>query len=85
MSVTIGSFSASHLKAQPFGFAETNVARGRTARQWEIQGVVLRSVWANLLSTYDTWRNLKIAEDEVLTFLAEVDAKVISLKSIIGE
>ena len=28
---------------------------------------------------------LKIADDEVITFLAEVDAKVISLKSIIGE
>ena len=28
---------------------------------------------------------LKIAEDEVIRFLAEVDAKVISLKSIIGE
>jgi hypothetical protein len=68
MSVTIGSFSASYLKAQPFGFSETNVARGRTARQWEIQGVVLRSAWATLLSTYDAWRALKIAEDDpVLT------------------
>jgi hypothetical protein len=28
---------------------------------------------------------LKIAEDEVTTFLAEVDAKVTALKSIIGE
>jgi hypothetical protein len=28
---------------------------------------------------------LKIAEDEVLKFLAEVDAKVVALNSIIGE
>jgi hypothetical protein len=28
---------------------------------------------------------LKIAEDEVTTFLAEVDAKVTALKTIIGE
>lgn len=40
------------------------------------------------LFVYRVMRNadwLKIAEDEVLKFLAEVDAKVISLKSIIGE
>jgi putative phage-type endonuclease len=40
------------------------------------------------LFVYRVERNadwLKIAEDEVIKFLAEVDAKVISLKSIIGE
>jgi hypothetical protein len=40
------------------------------------------------LFVYRVERNndwLKIADDEVITFLAEVDAKVISLKSIIGE
>jgi hypothetical protein len=31
----------------------------------------------------DDW--LKIAEEEVTSFLAEVDAKVTALKSIIGE
>jgi hypothetical protein len=64
MSVSIGSFSASLLQAQPFGYAEKETERGRTARAWNVEGLVLRSAWADLLSEYEDWQAAKFAEDD---------------------
>jgi hypothetical protein len=64
MSVSIGSFSASLLQAQPFGYAEKETERGRTARAWNIEGLVLRTAWADLLSEYEDWQAAKFAEDD---------------------
>lgn len=63
MTVTIGSATLKHLQAQPLGYAETDVAGGVTARQWEIQGLVTGTEWLALLGVYDTWRNAKIAQE----------------------
>jgi len=63
MSVTIGAFSCDLLTAQPFGYNETTVSQGLTARQWSINGLLEPADWLALLSVYDAWRNAKIAEN----------------------
>jgi hypothetical protein len=62
MSVTIGSLALSTLNAQPYGYDESDTARGLTARSWAISGVVTPAEWLSLLAIYDSWRDLKINE-----------------------
>lgn len=64
MAISIGAASFPTLTAQPFGYDETDTQSGLTARRWAIQGLLTPSEWLALLGVYDTWRDLKIQEDD---------------------
>jgi hypothetical protein len=64
--VEIGAFECSTLVAQPFGYEESETRAGRTARKWTITGLVDPAAWLNLLSEYDTWRDLRIEDEDTL-------------------
>jgi hypothetical protein len=64
MAISIGAASFPTLTAQPFGYDETDTRSGLTARRWAIQGLLTPSEWLALLGVYDTWRDLKIQEDD---------------------
>jgi hypothetical protein len=66
MSITIGSASFPTLTAQPFGYEESNVRAGRTARRWQLAGLLKPSEWLTLLTAYDTWRDLRIEDEDTL-------------------
>lgn len=65
MTVTINSFSCNALATQPFGF-EGDARAGLTARQFRIAGLLTSSQWQDLISEYNTWRNLRIADQDTL-------------------
>jgi hypothetical protein len=64
-AVTIGSFSAASLTAQPFGY-EGEARTGLTARKWVISGLLTTAQWASLCGVYDTWRDLRITDADTL-------------------
>lgn len=66
MTITIGSFSCNALTAQPFGY-EGDARTGLTARSFRIAGLLTSNQWATLLSEYNTWRNLRIADLDTLS------------------
>jgi hypothetical protein len=63
MGVTIGTATFSSLTAQPFGYEESDVRSGQTARKWLIQGLATPGEWLELLDVYDTWRDIRIEDD----------------------
>jgi hypothetical protein len=65
MTITIGAFSTNALTAHPFGY-EGDARQGLTARKWAVSGLVTRAQWTSLLSVYDTWRDLRIADTDTL-------------------
>lgn len=65
MTLTIGAFSTNALTAQPFGY-EGDARRGLTARKWSVKGLVTKAQWASLISVYDTWRDLRITDQDTL-------------------
>jgi hypothetical protein len=65
MTITIGSFSCNTLTAQPFGY-EGDARSGLTARQFRVAGLVTPSQWQALLNEYNTWRNLRISDQDTL-------------------
>jgi hypothetical protein len=69
MSVTLDGivFNDLYLTEQPFGYDEKNTQRGRTAGKWLITGFMTPADWLDLLYLYDTWRDLKILEDDPST------------------
>lgn len=67
MTITIGTSTFSNLTAQPFGYEETEVSLGRTARKWELSGLLLPSEWLDLLGVYDEWRDLRIEDEDSKT------------------
>jgi hypothetical protein len=64
MSISVEAFTFDRLNAQPFTYDASNVLRGFSARKWSISGLATPSEWLQLLSVYDTWRDLKIEEDD---------------------
>lgn len=62
--IQLGSFECSALTAQPFGYEEAEVRFGRTAKKWAISGLVDPADWLSLLDEYDTWRDIKIQEED---------------------
>ena len=62
---TIGSFTTTRLTAQPFGY-EGTAREGLTARTFRISGLLTKAEWQALISQYDTWRNLRIADEDTL-------------------
>jgi hypothetical protein len=65
MTVTIGSFSCNALVAQPFGY-EGETRLGLTARQFRINGLLTAGQWQALVSEYNTWRNMRIQDQDTL-------------------
>jgi hypothetical protein len=66
MAVTVGSTTFSNLTAQPFGYEESDTKRGLTARKWSVNGLLTGAEWLSLLSTYNTWRDQRIQDEDSL-------------------
>ena len=66
MTITIGSFSCNALTAQPFGY-EGDARSGLTARQFRVSGLITPAQWQALVSEYNTWRNLRISDEDTLS------------------
>lgn len=64
MALTIGGFTydGKTFTAQPFGYEETDVRAGLTARSVSIQVMLTATQWQSLLSTYNTWRDTRITD-----------------------
>ena len=71
MTVTIGALTVEHLAAQPLVYDEVDVYAGNTARAWEVQGFISQADFATLVGIYDTWRDLKIQEENPETALVQ--------------
>lgn len=65
MTITIGTFSTNALTAQPFGY-EGEARTGLTARTFRISGLLTPAQWQALVSEYNTWRDLRIADEDTL-------------------
>jgi hypothetical protein len=65
MTITIGTFSTSRLTTQPFGY-EGEARDGLTARTFTVAGLLSSTEWQALVSEYNTWRNLRIADTDTL-------------------
>jgi hypothetical protein len=76
MTVTIGAFTCNLLTVQPFGY-EGEARTGLTARTFAISGLLTPTQWQSLLSEYNTWRNLRIADQD--TALSGVVGTTIAL------
>ena len=59
--ITIGSFTADYLTAQPFGY-EGDARAGLTARTFQIAGLLTPAEWVALVGAYNAWRDLRIAD-----------------------
>lgn len=66
MTLTLGSFSFDTLTAQPFGYAETDVQAGLSARKWRIAGLCTPAQWGSLLSVYNTWQGDRKEDEDSL-------------------
>lgn len=66
MTVTIGTFTTSRLTFQPFGY-EGDPRDGLTARTFRIGGLLTAAQWQALISEYNTWRNLRITDEDTLS------------------
>lgn len=62
MALTVDGVSIDYLTAQPLSYREDAAESGRTARQWQVEGLVTEATWLSLLASYDTWRAAKIQE-----------------------
>lgn len=74
--VTIGSFAADFLTAQPFGY-EGDARTGLTARTFQIAGLLLPAEWVALVSAYNAWRDLRITDPD--TFKAAAIGTTVNL------
>ena len=64
MTITIGSFTTeAPYTVQPLAY-EGEGRLGRTSRLFQISMLLNASDWANLVSTYDTWRDLRIQDPD---------------------
>jgi hypothetical protein len=66
MTITIGTFSTNALTAQPFGY-EGEARTGLTARTFRVSGLLTAAQWQALVTEYNTWRNLRIADEDTLS------------------
>lgn len=66
MSLSIGDFSTNSLTAQPLGY-DGESREGLTSRRWRIAGLLTAAEWDDLISEYDTWRNLRITDPDSVT------------------
>lgn len=65
MAITIDSttFNDLYLTEQPFGYDESDIARGRTAQKWTVAGLMTPADWLDLLDVYNSWRDLRINDE----------------------
>jgi hypothetical protein len=66
MSVTIAGNEFTSLTAQPFGYEEARTRDGLTAQRVLLNGLLTPEEWADLLYSYDDWRNIRITEPDSL-------------------
>jgi hypothetical protein len=66
MSITIGSFSTTRLRAQPYGYEEASTRDGLTAQRWRIAGLLTEDEWQDLLDEFASWRDDRIADPDSL-------------------
>jgi hypothetical protein len=66
MTLTLGDFSFNTLTAQPFGYAETDVQAGLSARKWRIAGLCTPSEWQDLLEVYNAWQGDRKEDEDSL-------------------
>jgi hypothetical protein len=66
MTITIGTFTCNALTAQPFGY-EGEARDGLTARTFQVAGLLTPTQWQVLVNEYNTWRNLRIADEDTLS------------------
>lgn len=66
MTITIGTFSANALTAQPFGY-EGEARSGLTARTFQISGLLTSAQWQALVAEYNSWRNTRITDEDTLS------------------
>jgi len=66
MTITIGTFTCNALTAQPFGY-EGEARNGLTARTFQVAGLLTPTQWQALVTEYNTWRNLRIADEDTLS------------------
>ena len=66
MTVTIGTYSCSTLTVQPLGY-EGEAREGLTARTFQVGGLLTPTQWQALVTEYNTWRNLRIADADTLS------------------
>lgn len=66
MSVTIGSAALTNLTAQPFVYEQTDTRAGLTAKAWTISGLATPDEWLDLIGEYDSWRDLRIEDEDSL-------------------
>ena len=83
MTITIGSFTCNALTAQPFGY-EGDARSGLTARTFRVSGLLTSSQWQALISEYNTWRNLRIQDDDTLKSATVGTTIALSIASING-
>jgi hypothetical protein len=66
MTITLGSFTTNALTAQPFGY-EGEARTGLTSRTFRVSGLLTPAQWKALVTEYDTWRSLRIADADTLS------------------
>lgn len=69
MTLTIGTwvYSGNRYTVQPYGYDQTDVRRGLTARKWLLQAFMTASEWQGLLTEYNTWRDTRITDPDSVT------------------
>lgn len=69
MTLTIGTwvYSGNRYQAQPFGYEETDVKRGLTARKVRLSALMTNAEWQGLLGVYNTWRDARIQDPDSAT------------------
>lgn len=84
MAVTIGSLTVSQLRAQPYGYSETDTMNGLVARRWAVEGLVRPADWLSLLSIFETWQAGRKNDPDSLVSL-EVGTTVAFSGSALGK
>lgn len=62
MSVTVGSLTIDALRAQPYGYEETDTISGLVARKWTVDGLLTPDEWLSLLAEFDGWWGARVLD-----------------------
>ena len=66
MTVTVGGLSFGNLVAQPLEY-DGEARFGRTAKAWRLQGLLTFAQWSLLQQTYQSWRDVRINDEDSRT------------------
>lgn len=86
MTITIGSFTTSRLTLQPYAYEAANddARDGLTARTFRLGGLLLPEEWQALLTTYETWRDARIEDEDTLKSLEVGTTVPVSIDGVFG-